>query len=110
MLSAMRNSNPMMKDLYCRRVLKVTFDFVMHREYDEKKPEFDRTLKTHIFGIHRLMFEVFGSEVIGNQIGNYLVSQLNADRKTAQQYCELSLKGNRKTARKQKEVLMSVRS
>ena len=110
MLSAMRNSNPMMKDLYCRRVLKVTFDFVMHREYDEKKPEFDRTLKTHIFGIHRLMFEVFGSEVIGNQIGNYLVSQLNADRKDAQRYCELCLKADRQSARKQKDIVMSMRS
>ena len=110
MLSAMRNSNPMMKDLYCRRVLKVTFDFVMHREYDEKKPEFDRTLKTHIFGIHRLMFEVFGSEVIGNQIGNYLVSQLNADRKDAQRYCQLCLKADRQSARKQKDIVMSMRS
>merc|ERR1712087_195093 len=110
MLSTMRNGHPMMKDLYCRRVLKTTFDFVVHPKYYEKRPEFDRTLKTYIFGIHRLMFEVFGKELFGNLIGNYMMTQLNADSKSAQAYCELCLKSDRKSARKMKEVLMSVRS
>eukprot|EP01083_Nonionella_stella_P093726 262759_1 len=62
MLSAMK-SHPSMKDLFCNKVVKISFDFAFHREYKAKRPEYDRTLKTHIFGIHHLMFKIFGNDV-----------------------------------------------
>eukprot|EP00484_Ammonia_sp_Unknown_P015102 CAMPEP_0197081006 /NCGR_PEP_ID=MMETSP1384-20130603/214414_1 /TAXON_ID=29189 /ORGANISM="Ammonia sp." /LENGTH=1028 /DNA_ID=CAMNT_0042519897 /DNA_START=153 /DNA_END=3239 /DNA_ORIENTATION=+ len=108
MLIAIKSNHPSMKELYCNKVLKLSFDFGLHPNYKEANPDYDRTLKIHIFGIHHHMFKIFGVDVITNCIGTYLVTQCNVDTNTARKYCELCVQGNQ--TRKLRDMVLSIRS
>ena len=108
MLLAIKDTHPSMKDLYCNKILKLSFDFCLHPNYDPDDSEFNRTLKIHIFGIHSLMFKTFGNEITTNCIGSYLVTQCNLDTESAKKYCDLCIEGNQE--RKLKAIILSLRS
>ena len=112
MLLAIKNTHPSMKDLYCNKILKLSFHFCLNKNYDQENADFNRTLKTHIFGIHHLMFKIFGNDIITNCIGSYLVTQCNLDTNIAKQYCQLSINysQNGNQSRKLKQIILSLRS
>jgi len=108
MLLAIKNTHPGMKDLFCNKVTKITFDFAFDAKYKAHNPDFERTLKTHIFDIHHWMFKIFGQELVTNCIGTYLVTQCQIDADVAKQYCQFCIKGQQQ--KKLRDLIMSMRS